>query len=113
MLIAGARGCRRTTLYTIRILCEAINILRGNDLRQMGCCASAAQPAKGDGQYESLMITKPPPITLAEIQSEGIGKMDVPLFAEVSDGEDPIVSDPETLTDEELNRYGSKLSGSD
>jgi hypothetical protein len=39
--------------------------------------------------------------------------LDRPLFAEVSDGVDPIISDPETLTDEELNRYGAKLSESD
>jgi hypothetical protein len=76
----------------------------------MGCCWSKADPTKDDGQYESLMITKPPPITLAEIQGEG--KMNVPLFAEVSDGDNPVVSDPETLTDEELNRYGARLSDS-
>lgn len=78
----------------------------------LGCCKRGEQ-AEGEGgsQYESLVTVKPPPVTLDHLV-EGQEKMEgVPLFAPAkSDGEDA-VSDPETLTDTELNLYASKLNG--
>ncbi|OHS96258.1 hypothetical protein TRFO_37589 [Tritrichomonas foetus] len=80
------------------------------------CCESKQEETlKDDGQYASLVVTKPPPITLAEIQNVNEEKMDVPLFATVEsdDDEPPAVSDPETLTDTELNLYAKKLTDSE
>lgn len=79
------------------------------------CCCSKQEgekPVADDSQYETLVTVKPPPITLDNLK-EDEERMDVPLFAPAkSDDEDPAVSDPETLTDTELNLYASKLSDS-
>lgn len=79
------------------------------------CCSNVQEDtSKIDDQYASLVTVKPSPITLEEIQNESDDKMDVPIFATVeSDDENPPVSDPETLTDQELNIYAKKLNESD
>jgi hypothetical protein len=60
------------------------------------------------------MLTKPSSITLHDIEVETEQRVDRPLFSTVeSDSNDPVVSDPETLSDAELNMYGSKLPLSD
>ena len=83
----------------------------------LSCCSkkSTEETLKDDGQYASLVVTKPPPISLQEIQNDEDDKMDIPLFATVDSDDDkpPAVSDPETLTDQELNLYAEKLTGSD
>ncbi|KAK8844940.1 hypothetical protein M9Y10_021113 [Tritrichomonas musculus] len=86
----------------------------------MGICSSCCdnipdESSKIDSQYASLVTVKPSPITLEEIQNISDEKMDVPMFATVESDEDenPAVSDPETLTDTELNLYAKKLDGSD
>jgi hypothetical protein len=79
----------------------------------MGCCGSRReQTVRNDSQYESLVLTKPPPITLRELQADSDERMDVPLFARVQEDQ-PVGSDPESLTDQELNIYTSKLPESD
>ena len=79
------------------------------------CCTKqdGEKPLADDSQYETLVTVKPPPITLDSLQQDE--KMDVPLFApaQSDDEEGPAVSDPETLTDTELNLYASKLTDSD
>ena len=85
---------------------------------QMGavCCCSKQDGERAiadESQYESLVTVKPPPMTLDNL-NEQEENMDVPLFAPAkSDGDEPAVSDPETLTDDELNLYASKLPDSE
>lgn len=84
----------------------------------MGCCCSITkkkESLRDDGQYASLVVTKPPPITLEEIQSVNDDKMDVPLFAEVdSDAESLVGSNPNSLSDVEINLYiKNNLTGSE
>jgi hypothetical protein len=79
----------------------------------MGCCASRREEAvRNDGQYESLVLTKPPPITLRELRADSDDGMDMPVFPPAQEDE-PVGSDPDSLTDQELNIYTSKLSQSD
>jgi hypothetical protein len=53
---------------------------------------------------------KPPSLTLQEAGVVPEAAVERPLFADAhSDDERPVVSDPETLSDTELNIYGSKL----
>jgi hypothetical protein len=79
----------------------------------MGCCGSRREEAvRTDSQYESLVLTKPPPITLRELQADSDDGMDRPLFARVQEDQ-PVGSDPESLTDQELNIFPSKLPESD
>jgi hypothetical protein len=61
-----------------------------------------------------LVLTKPPPITLYDIQTEAADKMDgVPLFALAKEGEEhPVGADPESPTDQELKIYAAKLPDS-
>jgi hypothetical protein len=60
------------------------------------------------------VFTKPPPISLHDIEIEADAALDRPLFPNAqSDDEQPVVSDPETLSDTELNIYGSRLATSD
>ena len=80
------------------------------------CCTNAQEDTtKIDDQYASLVTVKPSPITLEEIENLSDDKMDVPPFATVESDEDenPAVSDPETLTDQELNIYSKNLPDDD
>lgn len=82
----------------------------------MGICESCCSndqddPSKINDQYASLVIAKPSPITLEEIQNIPEDNMDVPMFptVESDNDENTVVSDPENLTDQELNIYAQKL----
>ena len=76
------------------------------------CCQKQdPEVAPNGGQYESLVATKPAPIILAKVTEDADERMDgVPLFAPAKSDEENPVSDPETLTDTELNLYASKLN---
>jgi hypothetical protein len=90
--------------------------IRGRSMGVCGsCCNRNEEPFGGDSQYESLVLTKPPPITLYDIKAEADDKMDgVPLFAPAKEDDGwPVGSDPDSLTDQELNIYAAKLPESD
>ena len=64
---------------------------------------------KIEEQYQSLVVTKPAPVSLAKVEIDS-SESDVPLFAPVDSDEDqPAVSDQETLTDAEINLYARNL----
>jgi len=74
----------------------------------MGCFSSICPKESNEKDaslYASLVVPKPAPISLESVDMVESGS-DIPLFATV-------ISDPETLTDEEINIYTSKLSDSD
>lgn len=66
--------------------------------------------------YGSLRVPKPDIVDLKPIKHGNNSDSDIPLFAPAIDTDDytgDLITDPETLTDDELNRYTSKLSNSD
>lgn len=76
-------------------------------------CFKSEEKLIQDGQYASLVITKPIDAD-PDTNSDQGDKFDVPVFqAAASDDENAAVSDPETLTDTELNLYAQKLGSSD
>lgn len=77
----------------------------------MGCCGSVNETADlaVGSQYESLVVSKPAPIALEEVEAES-SDTDVPLFAAISSDDDQLVGEPETLTDDELNAYAERLT---
>ncbi|EAY13401.1 hypothetical protein TVAG_424330 [Trichomonas vaginalis G3] len=76
----------------------------------MGCMQSFCTFRKNlfDEQYEMLMASKPAPISLETIPLDPEDS-DPPLFA-IAKSDSDVVSDPENLTDEELNLYADQLS---
>lgn len=71
------------------------------------CCNKEKMPI--EEQYQSLVVTKPAPVSLAKVEIDS-SESDVPLFAPVdSDQDEPAVSDQETLTDTEINLYARNL----
>lgn len=75
----------------------------------MGCLQSFCSFRKNlfDEQYEMLMTSKPAPISLETIPLDPEDS-DPPLFA-IAKSDSDAVSDPETLTDEELNLYADQF----
>lgn len=78
----------------------------------MGCCHSCTNQVEQDidSQYQTLVVTKPEPVNLEEIQADDSEDTDVPLFAEVCSSDGAAVDQVETLTDEELNLYAERLN---
>lgn len=81
----------------------------------MGCCQSCTNQVEQDidSQYQTLVVTKPDPVNIEEIDLEDSEDTDVPLFAQVSSSDDAPVEQAETLTDEELNLYAERLNQSE
>jgi len=76
----------------------------------MGPCASlCAGPTKG--QYESLVLSKPGPVSLEDVRLVSSDSTDVPLFGPAA-SDDKVEGQPETVTDDELSIYAGKLSRS-
>ena len=77
----------------------------------MGCIQSLCQYRRGDfeEQYEMLVASKPAPISLEKIALDQ-SDSDPPLFLVNNSDVDDAVSDPESLTDEELNLYAKGLN---
>ena len=77
----------------------------------MGNCCSIRFPQENDF-YANLHVPKANPIDIVPIDSKS--DSDIPLFAPAAEVDDnDVISDPETLTDAEINAYASKLSDSD
>lgn len=81
----------------------------------MGCCQSCTNQVEQDidSQYQTLVVTKPDPVNIEEIDLEDSEDTDVPLFAQVSSSDDAPIEQAETLTDEELNLYAERLNQSE
>ncbi|KAK8867037.1 hypothetical protein M9Y10_010006 [Tritrichomonas musculus] len=82
----------------------------------MGClssiCKNNVQNDLED-QYQTLVITKPPPVILNTIHQDIDAESDVPLFDQVSSGDEPIIPNPESISDEEFNLYAESLNKKD
>lgn len=76
----------------------------------MGHCCSIRLPEQNDF-YANLHVPKANPIDVIPVEQRS--DSDVPLFAPAAEVDSDIISDPETLTDAEINAYASKLSDSD
>ena len=77
----------------------------------MGCASSLCtfRRSQFEEQYEMLVASKPAPISLEKISLDQ-SDSDPPLFTINNSDIDDAVSDPETLTDEELNLYAGSLN---
>lgn len=76
----------------------------------MGNCCSKDLAKEGGNYYANIHVPKPNPINLNPVKRSDFSDDVIPLFAPAADVDsDDIVSDPETLTDDELNIYASKL----
>lgn len=82
----------------------------------MGClssiCKNNVQNDLED-QYQTLVITKPAPVILNPIHQDMDTDTDIPLFNQVSSGDEAAIPNPESFSDEELNLYAESLSKKD
>lgn len=78
----------------------------------MGNCCSMRAYAGENDFYANLGVPKVNPVETIPVDNKD--DSDVPLFAPAAEiDDDDVISDPETLTDAEINAYASNLSGSD
>ena len=77
----------------------------------MGCVSSfcSFRRSQFEEQYEMLVASKPAPISLEKISLDK-SDSDPPLFMIANSDVDDAISDPETLTDDELNVYAGALT---
>lgn len=73
------------------------------------CCSNPTEYQEIEEQYQSLVVSKPAPLVLEKVafnQSDS----DIPLFQQVdSNSDNEIISDPKTISDEELNLFAQKI----
>lgn len=82
----------------------------------MGClssiCKNNVQNDLED-QYQTLVVTKPAPVVLSPIHQDINYESDVPLFDQVSSGDEAAIPNPESISDEEFNLYAESLNKKD
>lgn len=85
-------------------------------IRQMGClssiCKNNVQNDLED-QYQTLVVTKPAPVILNPVHQDVDSDTDVPLFDQVSSGDEQAIPNPESISDVEFNLYTESLNKKD
>jgi len=77
----------------------------------MGCFQSLCPRSRDlyDEQYEMLVASKPAPISLEKVSIDK-SDSDVPLFEVADSDENEAFSNPESVSDEEINQYSRELN---
>ena len=73
----------------------------------MGSCGSFCMSKDENEQYEVLVVSKPIPVSLNDIQIDS-DDSEI-LFFPIQSDDEAVISDPETLTDTEINVYSKGL----